>query len=107
MPLTEGVSLAFLGFVNLAAAHNVALALLAALSQYAYTRLSMGKGEHNSPVEESLSGDMARSMEFQARYMMPAMIGVIAYFVVAAAPLYWFTANCAMILQELLAGRKF
>ena len=41
------------------------------------------------------------------RVVLPAVIGVIAYTVVAAAPLYWVTSNSFMILQEYLAGRRF
>ncbi|HWP61658.1 MAG TPA: YidC/Oxa1 family membrane protein insertase [Candidatus Paceibacterota bacterium] len=101
------VNMEFLGIINMSAAHNIVLALLVALSQFVYTRLSMGKGEKNSPVEASLSGDMAKSFEFQARYMMPGMFGVIAYFVAAAAPLYWLTGNVFMIAQEYFSGRRF
>lgn len=101
------VNMHFLGFIDMSASHNVALAVLVALSQYVYTRLSMGSNRHQSPVEESLSGDMAKSFEFQARYMMPAMFAVIAYFVAAAAPLYWLTANLFMIGQEYFSGRRF
>lgn len=101
------VNMHFLGIVDMGAAHNIVLAVFVALSQFVYTRLSMGKTEHESPVEESLSGDMAKSFEFQARYFMPGMIGVISYFVAAAAPLYWFTANIFMIAQEYFAGRRF
>jgi YidC/Oxa1 family membrane protein insertase len=105
--LPVAVNMHFLGLVNMSAPHNIVLAVLVALSQYVYTRLSMGKTEHDSPVEASLSGDMAKSFEFQARYIMPAMFGIIAYVVAAAAPLYWLTANVFMISQEYLSGRRF
>ncbi len=103
----DSVNMSFLGFIDMGAAHNIPLAALVAISQFVYTRLSMGKTEHDSPVEASLSGDMAKSFEFQARYMMPAIFGVVAYFVAAAAPLYWLTANLAMIAQEYFSGRRF
>jgi YidC/Oxa1 family membrane protein insertase len=101
------VNMHFLGLINMSMPHNIVLAVLVALSQFAYTRLSMGRTEHDSPVEASLSGDMAKSFEFQARYVMPLMFGVIAYVVAAAAPLYWLTANVFMIAQEYFAGRRF
>jgi membrane protein insertase Oxa1/YidC/SpoIIIJ len=97
----------FLGVVDMAAVHNIVLAALVALTQVAYTRLSMGKTQKDSPVEASLSSDLAKSFDFQARYVMPAMIGVIAYIVPAAASLYLVTANAVMIAQELISGRKF
>ena len=43
----------------------------------------------------------------QARYILPAMVGVISFSIAAAAPLYWVTSNTFMILQELVSGRKF
>jgi YidC/Oxa1 family membrane protein insertase len=101
------VNMHFLGVVDMGAKHNIVLAVLVALSQIVYTRLSMGKTTNDSPIEASLSSDMAKSFDFQARYMMPLMFGGIAYFVAAAAPLYWLTANIAMIAQEYFSGRRF
>src|SRR3989338_4254871 len=103
----EAVNMYFLGFVDMSAAHNIILALLVALSQLFYTRLSMGKKQNDSPIEASLSADLAKSFDFQARYVMPIIIGVIAYYVVAAAALYLFAANIFMIVQEYWAGRRF
>jgi YidC/Oxa1 family membrane protein insertase len=105
----SSVNMEFLGIVNMAK-RNAVLALLAAVTQFGYTRLSMGPREkkaESTPVEASLSGDMARSFDLQARYVLPAMIGVIAFSVAAAAPLYWTASNTFMILQELASGRRF
>ena len=38
----SSVNMEFLGFVNMASPHNLVLALLAAVTQFIYTRLSMG-----------------------------------------------------------------
>ncbi len=102
------VNMEFLGLLDMHS-HSIVLAILAAVTQFAYTRLSMGPAatKDPSPVESSLSGDMAKSFDVQARYVLPAMIGVIAYSVAAAAPLYWVTSNLFMIIQELLSGRRF
>jgi len=104
------VDMHFLGFVDMGAAHNIILAGLVAVTQFIYTRLSMGPREKTpdgSPVEASLSGDMAKSFDLQARYVFPAMFGVVSYFVAAAAPLYWLTSNLFMIGQEYFSGRRF
>jgi YidC/Oxa1 family membrane protein insertase len=111
----SAVNMEFLGFVNMAHTHNIVLAILVALSQFAYTRLSMGarvpgQGGSATPVgtvEASFSGEMAKSFDLQARYFLPLMIGVVSYLVVAAAPLYWVTSNIFMIAQELFSGRRF
>jgi YidC/Oxa1 family membrane protein insertase len=100
------VNMEFLGLVNMSA-RSIPLAITAALSQFVYTRLSMGPSEKSSPVEASLSGDMARSFELQARYILPVVIGVIGFSLASAAPLYWTTSNLFMIAQEYLSGRRF
>ena len=98
----------FLGLIPMNG-HSIVLALTAALSQFAYTRLSMGpaKTKDPSPVESSLSSEMAKSFDMQARYVLPAVIGVISFSVVAAAPLYWTASNLFMICQEYLGGKRF
>ena len=103
----SGVNMEFLGLVNMAAPHSIVLSALAAISQFIYTRLSMGATETSSPVEASLSGDMAKSFEVQARYILPLFVGVISYTLAAAAPLYWATSNLFMIAQEYFSGRRF
>lgn len=104
----ESVHMDFLGLIPLSG-HSVALAITAAVSQFFYTRLSMGSPAtvDPSPVESSLSGDLAKSFDTQARYVLPAFIGVISYSVAAAAPLYWTTSNLFMIVQEYVSGRRF
>lgn len=105
--IPAAVNMEFLGIQNMAG-HSIVLAALAAITQFLYTRLTLGpKQEHTIESESSFSGDMAKSLDTQARYVLPAIIGVIAYTVVAAAPLYWVTSNIFMLLQEYLAGRRF
>lgn len=103
----SSVSMEFLGFVDMGAKHNIPLALLVAATQFVYTRLSMGPRAARGNIEASFSDDMARSFDLQARYIFPLTFAVIAYFVAAAVPLYWFTSNLFMIAQEYAAGRRF
>jgi membrane protein insertase Oxa1/YidC/SpoIIIJ len=102
------VNMEFLGLINMSS-RSILLAVLAAGTQYIYTRLSMGPPalKDPSPVESSLSGDLAKSFDLQARYILPLMIGGIAFSIVSAAPLYWTTSNIFMILQEYISGRRF
>ena len=67
----------------------------------------MGPRGSQTPAEATFSTDMAKSFDLQARYVFPVVFGVITYFIVAAAPLYWVTSNTFMIFQELAAGRRF
>ncbi len=102
----RAVNMEFVGLVDMAG-RSMVLAVLAAATQFVYTRLSMGSPRAHDNIEASFSSDMARSFDIQARYVLPAMVGVFAYFIAAAAPLYWITSNLFMIGQEYLAGRRF
>ncbi len=106
VPVPTTVNMEFLGLIDMSKA-SILLGVLAAISQYVYTRLSMGPRGEKTATEASFSADMARTFDLQARYMLPAMVGIIAAFIAAAAPLYWITSNLFMIGQELLSGRRF
>lgn len=101
------VHMNFLGIIPMDG-HSVALALLASITQFVYTRLSMGpRTKPKKPMGDSFSSDMARSFDLQMRYVFPVLIGVISYTVVAAAPLYWATSNTFLIAQEYFTGKRF
>ncbi len=100
------VNMEFLGILDMSK-RSIIIAVLAAVTQFIYTRLSMGPRGQATAVEASLSNDMARSFDLQARYMLPVIIGVIAYTIPSAAPLYWVTSNILMIIQEYASGRRF
>jgi len=104
--IPTGVNMEFFGLTDMGK-RSIVLAALAMLTQLVYTRLSMGPRGEKTAAEASFSNDMARSFDLQARYVLPVMVGVIAYTVAAAAPLYWVTSNLFMIGQELLSGRRF
>lgn len=101
------LNMMFLGFMDMSVKHNIVLAVLAAITQGIYTRLSMGPRGEKTATEASFSDDLAKSFDVQARFVLPAIIGVISYTIVAAAPLYWTTGNIFMIVQEYLSGRRF
>ena len=103
----EHINMMFLGFMDISAKHNITLAILAAITQAIYTRLSMGPRGEKTATEASFSNDLAKSFDIQARFVLPAIIGVISFTIVAAAPLYWVTGNIFMIAQEYLSGRRF
>ncbi len=106
--LPSDIDMNFLGLIPMDG-KSIVLATTAALSQLVYTRLSMGAPSQkpSTPVEASLSADLARSFDMQARYVLPVFIGVISYYIAAAAPLYWTTSNLFMIAQEYISGRRF
>ncbi len=86
------------------AAKSVILALIAGASQYFQTDLSLGKQTPASAPaggKASFQEDFAKSMQVQMRYVLPVMIGIIAYTTSAAVALYWATSNILSIAQEL------
>jgi YidC/Oxa1 family membrane protein insertase len=106
VPFPHSVNMEFLGLIDMRG-HSLLLAVLTGLTQYTYTRLSMGSRKpavkEDSP---SFSSDMARSFDLQARYVLPLIFTGIAYTLAAALPLYWTTSNLFMILQEIAMGRR-
>lgn len=104
--IPEVVNMDFLGLIDMGK-RSVLLAALAMITQFIYTRLSMGPRGEKTAAEASFSNDMARSFDLQARYVLPLMVGVIAVTISSAAPLYWVTSNIFMIIQELMTGRRF
>lgn len=106
VPAPPEVNMHFLGLIDMAG-KSMVLAALAGVTQFIYTRLSMGPRGSLVAAEASFSADMARTFDLQARYILPIMVAGIAYFIAAAAPLYWLTSNLFMIGQELASGRRF
>lgn len=101
------VNMHFLGLLDMAKNHSFVLAALAVITQFVYTRLSMGPRGAATAGEATLSSDMAKSFDIQARYVFPVLIGVISFTIASAAPLYWVTSNIFMIIQEYASGRRF
>ncbi len=105
VPAPPFVDMSFLGFIDMGE-RSLLLALLTGVTQYIYTRLSMGPRQPKPHTEEvSFSADMARSFDLQARYVLPVLFTAISYSLSAALPLYWATSNIFMIGQELLMSR--
>lgn len=102
----SSINMEFLGLIDVGG-KSLLLAALAAITQIAYTRLTMGKRKKHVVSDGTFAGDMAKSFDLQARYVLPAIIGVIAYTIPAAAPLYWVVSNTFMIAQEYSMGRRF
>ena len=85
------------------------LALLAAFTQYIQASISMPKTNNEQKKngeKRSLQEDFAQSMQMQMKYVLPIMIGFIAYKSVAAVALYWATSNILSIVQEILMRRR-
>ncbi len=107
VPAPDIVDMKFLGGIDMSE-RSVVLALLTGVTQYIYTRLSMGARKPRVREDKpSFSTDLAHSFDLQARYILPLIFAGISYTLAAALPLYWATSNVFMIVQELIMGRRF
>lgn len=105
VPVPETVSTMFLGLFPVAGA-GIVLALIAALTQFAHAYVAIPvppKNTSSSPA--SMQEEFGRAMALQARFMLPLIIGFVA-FSSGAIALYFITSNVFTLLQELLITRK-
>ncbi len=105
IPEPETISMIFFGIINIAE-KSLPLALLAGITQFIHTHLSMPKPEPKKEGEApSLKADFARSMQTQMRYVMPVIIFFVAYTISAAIALYFTVSNLTAIAQEYVVRR--
>lgn len=98
----ESASFMFLGILTLTEKSAV-LAALIAITQYVNGRLM----QFPEPSGEAgtLQHDMAKSMQLQMRYVLPVLMGVVAFVVSAAIALYFLVSNLFQLFQELYLRR--
>ncbi len=89
------------------AAKNYVLALLVGVSQFFQMRLAVPPiAPPTSGKDRTFKDDLARSMNLQMRYMMPAFITIVSLGFPAALTLYWLTSNLFAIGHELVVKHK-
>lgn len=94
------ITMNFLGMVDITS-RSIILAVLAAITQYMFVNMSMQKLPPRDPnAPPDLKEDFMRNMQTQMKYVMPVLIGVVAYTVSAAIALYFVVSNVISILQE-------
>lgn len=101
------VNLEFLGFINLANANNILLALVVAGLQFAVVRLTLSRSSKHAP--QNLSDEKKAMMKMQQNislYTLPAIIAVVAYTTPAAVGLYFAAGSVFSLLQEWPIRRK-
>jgi len=94
------VSMDFLGLINITE-RSILLALAAGLSQYVYTAMTLPKlAPKSADSAPDMKDEFMRNMHLQMKYVMPVLIGVIAYTISAAIALYFFVSSLVGIAQE-------
>lgn len=104
IPIPKMVNMQFIGLIDIGG-KSVVIAFLAGITQFIHTKISFPKLEAKGD-ERSFKNDLARSMHIQMRYVLPIIIGVIAYTVSAAVALYWTTSNLFAIGQEIFVRKR-
>ncbi len=106
VPTPETINMVFLGFIDIAA-KSAPLALLAGITQFIHTRMTLPPSKPRDPKKEpNFKDDFARSMNMQMRYVMPGIIFVVAYSISAAIALYFTVSNLMSIAQEYIVRHK-
>ena len=104
--MPEVVSMLFLGFLDMAG-RSLPLALLAGITQFIHTHLSLPPSKpREKGAEPSFKEDFARSMQIQMRYVLPVIIFFVAYTISAAIALYFVISNLISIGQEFVVRKQ-
>ncbi len=93
----ENVSMMFLGIDM--AGRSLFLSLFAGGSQFVQAYFAMPESPPRT-AEAGFAEEFARSMHIQARYVLPLIVGIVAYTISSAVALYLVTSNMVAILQE-------
>lgn len=105
VPVPGEVNMLFIGLVNLAVP-SIVLAITAAASQMAYAWLATPAATPpKKDAPPSFQDDFARSMSLQMRYVLPLIVGFIAYKASAGVALYLTVSNLFSLVQEYLVRR--
>jgi YidC/Oxa1 family membrane protein insertase len=96
------VSMHLFGWIDMAA-KSVPLAVCAGFSQYLYASVMPKQA---SSGEQSFANDFAQGMQLQMTYVLPFLIGFVAYSISAAVALYLIVGNVFSFASELYSRRK-
>jgi YidC/Oxa1 family membrane protein insertase len=85
---------------------SLVLALMTGISQFFQMRLTMPKTPTVATGDKSFGANLAQSMNFQMKYILPVFIAFVSYSISAGVALYWFTSNLFAIGQEIYVRNK-
>src|SRR5690606_11784119 len=88
VPTPETVDMIFLGFVDIAQ-KSLPLAFLAGMTQFIHANLSLPKPAPRKEGVIDMKADFTRSMYLNMRYVLPIIIGFVAYTLSASVALYF------------------
>ncbi len=104
-PQAGTVSMSFLGID--VASHSNIFAFLAAVAQFLQVKLTLPSApKKEKSAKSSFGEELSRSMSVQMKYVMPAVIFLIARSFPAVVSLYLITSSLFTVGQELYIKRK-
>lgn len=110
IPVPLVPSMNFLGLVDISA-RSLWLAVFAGVSQYFQVKASLPqnpqKEKKAQDKKSELKEDLQKSMMFNMRFVLPAIIFFVAYTLPAAIALYFTTSNIFALSQEIFVKRKY
>lgn len=105
IPEPVTVTMNFLGYIDITG-RSILLAIAAAATQFWVVSVTMPK---LAPREEGATPNMKdefmRNMHVQMKYVMPVLIGIVAYSISAAIALYFLVSNITALLQEVFVRK--
>lgn len=100
IPVPEVASTMLLGIIDVAA-RSLPLAILAGLTMFIQMKLTLpALPPREKDAEPDMKADFMRNMQVQMKYVMPVLIGGIAYTFSATIALYFVVSNLTAIAQE-------
>ena len=105
IPEPVTVTMNFLGYIDITG-RSILLAIAAAATQFWVVSVTMPiLPPKVEGAEPSMKDDFMRNMQVQMKYVMPILIGVIAYTISAAIALYFLVSNIVALLQEVFVRK--
>lgn len=99
------ITMNFLGMIDITQ-RSVLLAIAAAVTQFFVVSITMPKLPPKvEGAEPNMKDDFMRNMQVQMKYVMPILIGVIAYTISAAIALYFLVSNIVALIQEVFVRK--
>jgi YidC/Oxa1 family membrane protein insertase len=106
VPNPSTVDTTFIGLLEVTQSKSVIIALLTAATAFLQANITMMKPNLTSKPGESMRDDMVRSMHMQMKYVLPLVVGFVAFGLQAVVGLYWITSNLFGIGQHLYIKSK-
>jgi len=94
----------FLGWVDLAAKHNIYLAIIAGATQFWQTKMLAAPKEPK--IKEARDESITSATNKQMTYLLPAFTAYIAYTFPAGLALYWAAQAVFTIIQQYIFLRE-